>query len=172
MTEQCKELVYRRHCWRRTPCRRAAWKDGYCLQHHPDTVAARDAEKDRRYREQQANSQVRRIAKLREQLEECDAELLRLSGLHFPNTKEIAVVTLPTGLRWATSRDVARHVEKLVELVQTGEQVVEDFLPNIASCVLQDYGRMNQFLIAAKQLRVALQEAEAHLTATGETGDD
>lgn len=31
-------------------------------------------------------------------------------------------------------------------LALTGEQVVEDFMPNIGKCALQDYGRLNSFL--------------------------
>ena len=35
-------------------------------------------------------------------------------------------------------------------LVATGVEVVEDFLPNIGNCALQDIGRLNHFLIDAK----------------------
>ncbi|KPL28076.1 MAG: hypothetical protein AMJ72_05390 [Acidithiobacillales bacterium SM1_46] len=37
-------------------------------------------------------------------------------------------------------------------LAHTGYQVVCDFLPNVGQCALQDYGRLNQFMIdAAKE---------------------
>lgn len=42
--------------------------------------------------------------------------------------------------------------DELRELIQTGVEVVEDFLPNIDKCVLQDYGRLNKFLIDAKKV--------------------
>lgn len=42
--------------------------------------------------------------------------------------------------------------EQLERLVKMGEAVVEDFLPNIGRCVLQDYGRMNDFLMEANAL--------------------
>ena len=38
-------------------------------------------------------------------------------------------------------------------LVKMGEAVVEDFMPNIGACALQDYGRLNEFLIEAGQIR-------------------
>jgi hypothetical protein len=38
-------------------------------------------------------------------------------------------------------------------LVLMGEKVVEDFLPNIGKCALQDYGRLNEFLIEAAKVR-------------------
>ena len=46
---QCKEEVW--PAWSRVghQCTRKAWKDGYCKQHHPDTVAARKKKKDERW---------------------------------------------------------------------------------------------------------------------------
>lgn len=34
-------------------------------------------------------------------------------------------------------------------LAKMGYEVVKDFLPNVATCVLQDYGRLNDFMIMA-----------------------
>ena len=48
-------------------CTRRPWKDGWCRQHHPDTVKEREAEKDKRYREQRANSLPVRYDRLGEQ---------------------------------------------------------------------------------------------------------
>ena len=45
------------------------------------------------------------------------------------------------------------RIEELEKLVLMGLEVVADFLPNIGSCALQDYGRLNQFLIAADKLK-------------------
>ncbi len=42
----------------------------------------------------------------------------------------------------------SRRIRELRDLVKMGHEVVEDFMPNIAQCVLQDYGRMNAFLIS------------------------
>lgn len=44
------------------------------------------------------------------------------------------------------------HVDALKEELIRGVEVVEDFLPNIGKCVLQDYGRLNEFLIESKML--------------------
>ncbi len=35
------------------------------------------------------------------------------------------------------------------DLAKTGYEVVLDFMPNVANCALQDYGRLNDFMIAA-----------------------
>lgn len=43
--------------------------------------------------------------------------------------------------------------EELEALVLQGLAVVEDFLPNIGHCVLQDYGRLNEFCMAAGRLK-------------------
>lgn len=43
MTAQCKARISSAGTWHRDPqCSRQAKKDGYCIQHHPDTVAERD----------------------------------------------------------------------------------------------------------------------------------
>lgn len=42
-------------------------------------------------------------------------------------------------------------VEKMIELAKQGYEVVKDFLPNIGQCALQDYGRLNEFMIAATE---------------------
>lgn len=39
--------------------------------------------------------------------------------------------------------------DRLRALVKQGEAVVNDFMPNIGRCALQDYGRLNDFLIEA-----------------------
>ena len=45
------------------------------------------------------------------------------------------------------------QVKDLKRLVKMGEAVVEDFMPNIGACVLQDYGRLNDFLNEAEQIK-------------------
>jgi hypothetical protein len=42
-------------------------------------------------------------------------------------------------------------VEKMIELAKQGYEVVKDFLPNVAHCALQDYGRLNEFMIKATE---------------------
>ena len=51
------------------------------------------------------------------------------------------------------------EIERLRGLVLMGEAVVEDFLPNIDNCCLQDYGRLNEFLIATTALKAQEQGA-------------
>lgn len=42
-------------------------------------------------------------------------------------------------------------VEKMIELAKQGYEVVKDFLPNVGQCALQDYGRLNDFMIKATE---------------------
>ena len=42
----------------------------------------------------------------------------------------------------------SRRIRELRDLVKMGHEVVEDFMPNVGQCVLQDYGRMNAFLVS------------------------
>ncbi len=41
--------------------------------------------------------------------------------------------------------------EEMRELAKQGYEVVKDFLPNIGQCALQDYGRLNEFMMAAAE---------------------
>jgi hypothetical protein len=49
-------------------------------------------------------------------------------------------------------RDLRAEREALRKLVAKGVAVVEDFMPNIGNCALQDYGRLNEFLIESAAL--------------------
>jgi len=50
--------------------------------------------------------------------------------------------------------DVVMTEDKdLLELLRISLEVVMDFLPNIKTCVLQDYGRLNDLLIAAEKMK-------------------
>ena len=42
-----------------------------------------------------------------------------------------------------------QHVDDIRSIAQMGLEVVEDFLPNVGQCALQDYGRLNDFMILA-----------------------
>ena len=49
------------------------------------------------------------------------------------------------------------EIKELRALVLQGYAVVnEDFMPNIGRCAIQDYGRLNQFLLAARAIAVPL----------------
>ena len=42
-----------------------------------------------------------------------------------------------------------QHVDDIRSMGRMGYDVVQDFLPNIGKCALQDYGRLNDFMIMA-----------------------
>lgn len=46
----------------------------------------------------------------------------------------------------------SKREQELEETLRQGIAVVEDFMPNIGHCALQDYGRLNAFLINSKRL--------------------
>jgi len=59
--------------------------------------------------------------------------------------------TMPTGSRKIMDeKDI--EIQRLKEMVAKGKRVVEDFLPNIANCALQNYGELNEFMIESEQL--------------------
>ena len=48
--------------------------------------------------------------------------------------------------------ELIAEIHKLRALVKDGEAVVNDFMPNIGHCALQDIGRLNQFLMEANNI--------------------
>jgi hypothetical protein len=80
MTERCKEQVrIPGSSWPRYhQCQRAAVKDGYCTQHHPDSRKARYDESIRRWKEKQENSESARLFRALKEIEELKAELAAL----------------------------------------------------------------------------------------------
>lgn len=66
--ERCKEKVWGGFHFHR--CLRKAVKDGYCKQHHPDSVAKRREASDKRYQEQLEHSPYRKIGKLQKENKE------------------------------------------------------------------------------------------------------
>ena len=53
--DRCKKKVYPSDMWggfHGHQCHRKIWKDGYCKQHHPNTVKARMDTRDKRWAEE------------------------------------------------------------------------------------------------------------------------
>jgi len=71
---KCKELVYR-GCMRSSPCSRNAVKDGYCKQHHPETVAMRHQRRDDKWEDDKKKTP---IALAYKKIHEQDAQIKSL----------------------------------------------------------------------------------------------
>jgi hypothetical protein len=80
--ERCKDSVW--DGWTRRRCSRKAWKDGYCKQHHPDSVKRRREESERRYEERWRQNPVNQLSRRVKQLE----DFIEAHGLIVPPVKE------------------------------------------------------------------------------------
>ena len=56
-------------------CQRKPWKDGWCKQHHPDSVKKRREEQQQRWKQKQENTPARRVARRAEVMEKNYEEL-------------------------------------------------------------------------------------------------
>jgi len=56
-----------------------------------------------------------------------------------------------TRLMYTDDKGNDYDVEEMIALAKQGYEVVKDFLPNVAHCALQDYGRLNEFMIKATE---------------------
>lgn len=70
----CKEQVMDRTGFHPYQCTRKEWKDGYCKQHHPETVAKRETEKEKRREEKKQNSSWYRLAEAEKKVARLEAE--------------------------------------------------------------------------------------------------
>ena len=61
---QCKKMVMSLGGWYSRQCYRKSVKDGYCKQHHPDSVKARREASIKRYEEKQKHSIYTRYSDL------------------------------------------------------------------------------------------------------------
>jgi len=57
--ERCKEKVFKK--WHHYQCQNKAWKDGYCKQHHPETVKAKSEARDKAWEEKWANMKTEQV---------------------------------------------------------------------------------------------------------------
>ena len=49
----CRKKVYRD--WHFHQCARKVWRDGYCQQHHPDTIASKSEARKKQWEEEDMN---------------------------------------------------------------------------------------------------------------------
>lgn len=61
-------------------CSRRAVKDGYCRQHHPDAVAARQYAAGERYREKWDNSPQMKLVRANERIAELECQIAELEA--------------------------------------------------------------------------------------------
>ena len=66
MSEKCKETIFGKFSWHGHRCTRNAIKDGFCKQHHPDSVAERRAASFAKYEEDLKKSPRVRLIGLQE----------------------------------------------------------------------------------------------------------
>jgi len=73
---RCEEQVMKGfHSYR---CKRNEWKDGYCKQHHPDTVEARRKKSKEKYEEQKKQSPYYKLREAVERIKELEEEVKEL----------------------------------------------------------------------------------------------
>jgi len=72
MSEQCKKKIYRD--WSSSNCSRKAVKDGYCKQHHPDTVKERQEKSNARWNAKAENSDRAKLNRALDTIEQLTKE--------------------------------------------------------------------------------------------------
>jgi hypothetical protein len=78
--DRCSADVHDGGRWPSHRCSRRAVNDGYCRQHHPDAVAARQYAADERYREKWDNSPQMKLARANERIAELERRIAILEG--------------------------------------------------------------------------------------------
>lgn len=70
--DRCQEKVSDGWHWRQ--CSRKPWKNGYCKQHHPDSVKARSEESEKKSQIQRANSPFVKLDEAKKRIKELEFE--------------------------------------------------------------------------------------------------
>jgi lipopolysaccharide biosynthesis glycosyltransferase len=78
----CQKRVYHGRFLLSSQCSRKPWKDGWCKQHHPDSVVARIEAADKRYEEKRKESPWYKLAKALKRVAKLEAELTRFRSAH------------------------------------------------------------------------------------------
>lgn len=78
MNERCQARVYPPHTFQGTYCSRKAWKDGWCKQHHPDSVRKRREEADKQYAEKRKKSVWYRLEQAHQEIKVLKAALTEI----------------------------------------------------------------------------------------------
>lgn len=83
-SKQCTAEVPGAVGWRLVQCSRKAWKDGFCKQHHPDSVRERQAKSYRRFDEKmkRQNLPFEQLKRRTEALRETLWVLRQIRALH------------------------------------------------------------------------------------------
>ena len=84
MPEKCKEIVYpsdRYGAFHPGQCSRRAVKDGYCKQHHPDSVAEHERKNTERFKQKQENSPYVLLSQARNRIKELEKEVKKLTEI-------------------------------------------------------------------------------------------
>ncbi len=83
---RCKEKVSPPDRWgsfHRHQCSRKVWRDGYCKQHHPDSVSARQELAFKKDREKWESSPSQQVSILRRENEQLKKMLKNLFDAHY-----------------------------------------------------------------------------------------
>ena len=84
---KCKESVMW-DSWHSRQCTRKIWKDGFCKQHHPETVKERQKESQRKWEERRKKEPWYLLKIAQERIAELEAEVARLSTLNHSHHAE------------------------------------------------------------------------------------
>ncbi len=75
---RCKAMVYHRAWSRQSQCERREWKDGWCKQHHPETVKLRRDASEKRYEEDRKKQPWYKLQEAHKRIAELEAEVAAL----------------------------------------------------------------------------------------------
>ena len=125
---KCKQQVM--HGYHMVQCQRNEVTDGFCRQHHPDSVAERDRVRKIAWETKQANSIYARYASLKDRIAELESQLAEK----------------PQALIDIGADDINEHLIKRAERAEAQLADQKPYLKHKASCVMQS-------VISADQIR-------------------
>jgi len=80
--DRCKQMMF--HGWHRQQCSRKAWEDGFCKQHHPETVKIRHQKSAQRWEEEKKQTDWYRLENAQKEIEALKARIAELENQEGP----------------------------------------------------------------------------------------
>ncbi|MES2367163.1 MAG: hypothetical protein V4563_14900 [Pseudomonadota bacterium] len=73
-------------------------------------------------------------------------------GWRFENDTDVIICTMPDSINQKANAKLIASAPAMLACIADLQAVVNDFMPNIGQCALQDYGRLNRALLEATRL--------------------
>ena len=127
---KCKADVYRGRWSRKSQCDRKPWKDGWCKQHHPDSVKAREEASEKRWEENRKQQPWYKLREAQRRIAELEAEVAALRSANAVLTDAVRELFAVLDAHEIDTFDCDRAGVVHCDCLERARKKVESMMPN------------------------------------------